>query len=362
MLPDVASLLTPGAIVDRAGPLAESADRLVTEGLARASRRNIVRCANPDDFDFIDAVDPSCPGRVTVPEGDLDDWVWCPRCERRLETSRKQAFEAMVLQPDLPALRARVEQMLRSLGMLVREQPEGVFRIESDGKEAAVVLMDACGFAVRTQLTVEQGAIAVAADCSKFGWQLPPGAPLLAAAELVLLSPDPLLTALRAALAGAPRVIVVAPPQARTAPSPAPRFQLPPGARWNDVTIYYVDGATVGIAVPGARPVHASAIELGMAKETSRTPSRRFALLLHVCRHRGRTDWKTAGFAEDEPIAFDNFAAFRMQVSPLRRDLQRLFGLAADPFAPLGRSRPLVAAFRALPEAPGELAFLPRAG
>lgn len=362
MQPDIASLLTPGTVVDQTGALSEFAERLANEGLARVSRQSIVRCANPDDFDVADAVDPSCPGRVAVPEEGLDDWVWCPRCERRLETSRKRTLEAMVLQPDLPALRARVEQMLGALGMHVREQPEGVFRIEADGREAAVVLMDACGFAVRTQLTIEQGAIAAAADCSKFGWQLPPGAPLLSVAELVLLSPDPLLTAVRGALAGAPRVIVVAPPQARSEPGPAARFPLPPGASWGDLTIYYVDGATVGIAAAGARPVHASAVELGMAKENSRTPSRRFALLLHLCRHRGRTDWRTAGRAEDEPIAFDNFAAFRMQVSPLRRDLQRLFGLATEPFAPIGRSKPLVAAFRALPESPGEAAYLPRAG
>jgi hypothetical protein len=178
----------------------------------------------------------------------------------------------------------------------------------------------------------------------------------------VLVSPEPLLGAVRGALSGQPTVIVLPAPQ-QSAPECRPaRFPLPPGAGWGDVTIYYVDGATVGIAVPGARPVHASAIELGMAKERARTPSRRFALLLHLCRHRGRTDWKTSGFAQDEPLAFDNFAAFRMQVSPLRRDLQRLFGLAADPFAPVGRSKPLVAAFRALAEAPGEAAYLPRAG
>jgi hypothetical protein len=359
---DVASLLTPRTIVDGAGPLAESAERLVADGIACASRRRIVRCASPEDFDFADAVDPSCPGRVVVPDDGLDDWVWCPRCERRLETSRKQTLEALVLEPDLAALRARVEQMLGGLGALVREQPEGVFRIDSEGREAAVVLMDACGLAVRTQLTVEQGAIAVAADCSKFAWQLPRGAPLLSAAELVLLSPDPLLAAARGALVGAPRVVVVAPPRTPAAPPTAARFLLPPGATWNDVTIYYIDGATVGVAVPGARPVHVSAIELGMAKETSRERCKRFVLLLHLCLRRGRTEWKSAGFADDEPIAFENFAAFRMQVAPLRRDLQRLFGLADDPFAPIGRAKPLVAAFRALPEAPGELAYLPRAG
>jgi hypothetical protein len=358
---EVAGLLARGAIVDPGSPLTEFAEGLVVEGVARRRTRGFVRCANPADFDYVDA-DPACVGRVAVPEDGMDDWVWCPRCERRLETSRKQRLDAIVLEPDAHALRARIGQMLEALGMSVREHPEGVFRVESGDTEAAVVLMDACdSLPIRFALTADQGAIAVAADCGKFRWQLPRDTPLLSAAELMLLSPEPLLAAVRAALAGAPRVVVVAPPPASAAPVPVARFPLPPGAGWGDIAIYYVDGATVGIAAPGARPVHASAIELGMAKENSRAPSRRFALLLHLCRHRGRTDWKTAGFAEDEPLAFDNFAAFRMQVSPLRRDLQLLFGLAGDPFAPIGRSKPLVAAFRALPEAPGELAYLPRA-
>jgi hypothetical protein len=361
MQPDLAYLLTPGAVVDRDGGLiGQAAARLIAEGLVRASTRSFVRCANHDDFDFVDALDPSCPGRVAAPEDGVDDWTWCPRCGRRLETSRKSACEATVLEPNLVALRVRLAEVLAAAGLPVREQPEGVFRVESDDREAAVVLMDACGSAVRRG-ALEQGAVAVAADCGRFSWQVPHGTKLLAAAELVLVSPEPLLRAVRSALAGRPRVVVI-PTAATPAPErPPARFPLPPGAGWSDVTIYYVDGATVGIAIPGARPMHASAIELGMAKERARTPSRRFALVLHLCRHRGRTDWKTSGFAEDEPIAFDNFAAFRMQVSPLRRDLQRLFGLATDPFAPVGRSKPLVAAFRALPEAPGEVAYLARA-
>ncbi len=359
---EIAGLLARGAIVDPGTALTTFAERLVADGVARGSARSFVRCANPADFDYVDA-DPACAGRVAVPGDGMDDWVWCPGCERRLETSRKQRFDAIVLEPDAHALRARIGQMLQALGTPVREHPEGVFRVESGDTEAAVVLMDACdSLPIRFSLTAEQGAIAVAADRGRFSWQLPPDTPLLSVAELVLLSPEPLLAATRAALAGKPRAIVVPVAAPNAPPPPAARFPVPPGAGWQDVTIYYVDGATVGIAVPGARPVHASAIELGMAKETSLMPSRRFALLLHLCRHRGRTDWKTAGRAEEEPIAFDNFAAFRMQITPLRRDLQRLFGLTTDPFAPIGRSKPVIAAFRALREAPGEAAYLPRGG
>jgi hypothetical protein len=246
--------------------------------------------------------------------------------------------------------------MLEDLGAPVREHPDGVFRVEGESGDVAVVLLDVCNPRVGSGL-VEQGAVAVAADHGRFKWRLPRGRPPLDAAELVLCSAEGLLVAVRRALSGVPAVVLV-PPRPDDSGAPAARFPLPPGAGWIDVTIYYVDGATVGIAVPGSRPVHASAVELGMAKQNSRTPSKRFALLLHLCRHRGRTDWKRARSSDEEPVAFDNFTAFRMQANPLRGDLRRLFGLTDDPFTSFGERKELAVAFRALPEAPSEADYL----
>jgi hypothetical protein len=358
--PDVAGLLAPGAIVDLpGGELAEMARALVRQGLADVTERTFVRCCNPADPDIAYAVDRACRGRVYL-SGDDDDPVWCPRCDRRLDVGSKQHLQSLILQPNLQAVRGRIERMLADLGVPVREHPDGVFRVEGESGDVAVVLLDVCDARVGSGL-VEQGAVAVAADHGRFRWRLPRGRPPLDAAELVLFSAEGLLVAVRRGLSGVPTVVLV-PPRPDDSGAAAARFPLPPGAGWSDVTIYYVDGATVGIAVPGSRPVHASAIELGMAKQNSRTPSKRFALLLHLCRHRGRTDWKRARSSDEEPVAFDNFTAFRMQANPLRGDLRRLFGLTGDPFTSLGERKELVVAFRALPEAPGEAAYLARVG
>jgi hypothetical protein len=50
-----------------------------------------------------------------------------------------------------------------------------------------------------------------------------------------------------------------------------------------------------------------------------------------------------------------------MQAWTLRKDLQQLFGCDEDPFASFGERKPLVTAFRALPEAPGRVEYERRA-
>lgn len=351
MQPDVGDLLCPGTVVDPAGPLGAAAAQLVADGVAHGERRRFVYC-NPNDYDFVDVVDPSCPGRAAVPDEGLDDWTWCPRCERRLETSRKEAFDLLEMRPNLPGLRARLAQLLDAVGGTVREQPEGALRVEKDGKEAGVVLLDACS-PHAARVLIEQGAIAVAADVGRARYHVPRGRVVLSVVRLLLASSEPLLAAVGDVLSGS-RAPLLVPPElvADAPPRRAPLFPLPPGARWDDVTIYGVDGATVGICAPGARPVHASAVDLGMAKAKARTPAKRFQLLVHLCVNRGQTDWKRARTASD-PLVFDNFAAFKMQAIELRRDLQEIFGLREDPYTTFGEHKPLTTAFRAIPEAPG---------
>jgi hypothetical protein len=74
--------------------------------------------------------------------------------------------------------------------------------------------------------------------------------------------------------------------------------------------------------------------------------------------HRGHTDWKSARVSDLEPVVFDNFAAFKMQATELRRDLQRLFGRGDDPFASFGERKPLITGFRAIAEAPGRVDYV----
>src|SRR5438552_2335352 len=106
----------------------------------------------------------------------------------------------------------------------------------------------------------------------------------------------------------------IAPPPVLAAPA-AP-------TRWADVTIYFVNGETIGVRLPGAKPRHFHAVELEMAHKVTRNPTARFALLLHLCARRGRTDWRSARFADESPMAFDNFDAFKMQAHALRGALQ----------------------------------------
>ena len=131
--------------------------------------------------------------------------MWCPRCDRRLDVGRKQHLQSLILQPNLQAVRGRIERMLGDLGLPVREHPEGVFRIEGESGDAAVVLLDVCDARVGLGL-VEQGAVAVAADHGRFKWRLPRDRPPLDAAELVLCSAEALLVAVRRALSGVPAV------------------------------------------------------------------------------------------------------------------------------------------------------------
>src|SRR5439155_8897421 len=84
-------------------------------------------------------------------------------------------------------------------------------------------------------------------------------------------------------------------------------------AGWADVTIYFVNGETIGVRIAGAKPRHLHAVELGMAHKVTRNPTARFELLAHLCTRRGRTDWRSARFDEESPMAFDNFDAFKMQ-------------------------------------------------
>lgn len=138
-------------------------------------------------------------------------------------------------------------------------------------------------------------------------------------------------------------------------------FDLPPSVRWADITIYPMNGETIGVAIAGARPRHFHAVEIGMAHKITRNPTVSFELLVHLCAHGGRADWRTARFAEEAPIAFDNFPAFKMQAYALRRSLRRIFGIASDPYSVFGTRKGLVTAFRAMPAAPGEMRYLARA-
>lgn len=106
-----------------------------------------------------------------------------------------------------------------------------------------------------------------------------------------------------------------------SSPRSAPRFPLPEGARWEDITFYYVDGHRLGVqrGAGGASQLVAYS-DVGMMSRKDREPTRAWQILCEIC-HQGTC--KPASYHAD-----------KAQISALRAALRRLFGLAGDPFLP----------------------------
>jgi hypothetical protein len=136
-----------------------------------------------------------------------------------------------------------------------------------------------------------------------------------------------------------------APPSSRAprARTPAARGVPFPGAKsWVDVGIYVVDEHILLIIV-GGRRCRVSPADCGMATAIGRRPMITWELLHAVCDGNGTFMGRRFGDAK----------ATKTTVSRLRRELQRMFGLAGDPFFPFRRKEGWHARFRAgdrLPE------------
>jgi hypothetical protein len=96
-----------------------------------------------------------------------------------------------------------------------------------------------------------------------------------------------------------------------------------------------------------ARGVHKrlSYVDLGMASEKNREPTRAWELLMAVCEGGGTLRWH------------GDAAAVKRQVSTLRAQLKEAFGLEDDPFAPYtkGGWRSQFAAHASVDEERGEI-------
>jgi hypothetical protein len=258
-------------------------------------------------------------------------------------------------------LHALVETAVVDLGAPVREHPAGVFRVAARFGDVQVIYVDALDdLSLVERAGAGEPAVFVVGSAPLWP-PLPTEIPRVALADLVLDAPHRLRELLTPMLgsAVAPPPQRCAPPPPPTAPRVAPKFLLPPWATWKNVTIYYVDGATLGITVPGSLAAQFTAVDLGMAKLTNRMGTKGFELLVHLCRMHGRTDLEKAANTDEEnhPITFKTPKAFSMQVAALGEHLQRLFGLDDDPFPNFGNTKELVAAFEALPDRPGHVAL-----
>jgi hypothetical protein len=361
MRPDVArGLFSEGTLLDAGTERHAAARALEDAGLVTLEPWTFVRCVSPWDADIVDAIDRSCAGRVYVRDAsearDVD--ACCPRCDRPLDVARKRRFDAVRVRPRIDRASAFVRERVATIAPRVREHPAGVLRIETPTGEVVVCLTDVARDAAPAP-TEDDPVLFVVADDAR----LAPGtwgmSPVFRVAELALGGGAAFDDAVHAMIASG-RALRRPIGAKRDEPPRAPPalVPLPPGAGWRDVTVYYVDGVTVGVTAPGMRARHLTAIDLGMAKANSRGPSQRFKLLLHLCALGGRTNWRSAGMADQERLTFRSFEAFRMQANPLRRSLREIFGLESDPFASFGERRDLETAFRALPHAPGDVTYV----
>lgn len=101
-------------------------------------------------------------------------------------------------------------------------------------------------------------------------------------------------------------------------------FTLPPGTTWRDLRVYRVDGHTVSVRGGGMHK-RFTYVDLGMASEKNREPTKAWELLMALCEGGGTLRWR------------GDAVAVKRQVSTLRSQLREAFGLEDDPFAPYAK-------------------------
>jgi len=175
----------------------------------------------------------------------------------------------------------------------------------------------------------------------------PPGAVVLSLADWLDVGEAALL---EAATKAAELSTLMSPLRMGPAPSHGrpPRPRRPTSdARWTDVTMWLVDGDTVRIERPEHKPRSWTAAELGLvhARARDRRHTKGWKLLVALCEGHGTCDWRSS----------DNrsYAAFKVQVSGLAKQLRSVLGIDAAPFHPTSPAGGLRAIFRAgpMPEA-----------
>ncbi len=101
-------------------------------------------------------------------------------------------------------------------------------------------------------------------------------------------------------------------------------FPLSSEASWRDLRVYRVDGHTVSVRSGGMHK-RLTYIDLGMASEKNREPTRAWELLMALCEGGGTLRWR------------GDAVTVKRQVSTLRAHLKDAFGLEGDPFAPYAK-------------------------
>lgn len=99
-------------------------------------------------------------------------------------------------------------------------------------------------------------------------------------------------------------------------------FPTPPGARWEDVSIRFIDRHSVYVTVKGASGTYHFA-QMGMARKNNAMPTVQWLLLETFAEAHGVLDWRNRKADRRNQKRKENLAA----------DLQRFFRIDGDPFA-----------------------------
>jgi len=102
-------------------------------------------------------------------------------------------------------------------------------------------------------------------------------------------------------------------------------FPTPPGARWEDVSIRFIDGETVSVKVKDQSAVLLYS-QIGMIDGRNKKPTKQWELLRDFAYEHGILDWDSRRAARENKKRCQNLA----------RDLKRFFRISDYPFAPEG--------------------------
>lgn len=103
----------------------------------------------------------------------------------------------------------------------------------------------------------------------------------------------------------------------------AVRFATPPGVRWGDITIRFLDGSTVNISVGSIAERHTYA-SMGFEDKRGRKPTLQWELLRAFAQARCHLTWKSPSAARQN----------QKRKETLSKQLRAFFGIADDPFEP----------------------------
>ncbi|MDY0059815.1 MAG: hypothetical protein RBU45_08405 [Myxococcota bacterium] len=330
-------------------------------GLLHLEEQDYVRCVNPADPDQLDLRDRTCTGRIyVIPYLDEEDHAYhCPECDRLIFPSKKVAGRVLWLTPVESEVAARVQALIVGAGFGVEERPRGLFRVLDDRGLAEVCLVDLCATAAPLQAGYPTPVLFVVANDRDFLRRVPPGGEAYRLVDLVLGdAASRFQRRLRELVRGReaegpslPAVLGLPAPlgapddlAARPRAAVAPALQVPPGTRWNQVELYYIDGDTLSVRLPGTRAQQVTFKDLGLADGRGSKASKRWHVLVQLCEAGGQLDWSGGPRQRN---------AFKELVSQLRAGLQTAFGLHDNPLS-LTAEDGLKAAFAAYPYAPGE--------